>query len=142
MKVVKYNPLSDLHKVERDLDKFWENGWGLLPSHTDTTAMDMYEENGKLIAEVSLPNFKKDEVKVTTDEGVLEVSAEHQEKEEDKSKRRYYFHESSNRYLRRVTLPEDVKADKAEAVYKDGVLRISIPMSASIKKSVKTVPVK
>ena len=142
MQLVTYNPGRDLQKIERDLDKFWKNGWGILPSLSDTTSMDLYEQDGKLVAEVSLPNFKKDEVRVTTDEGVLEISAEHKEKQEDTAKRRYYFRESSNRYLRRVTLPENAKADKVEAEFKDGLLKISMPVATPAKIEAKTIPIK
>ena len=140
MQLVRFNPFRDLQKMERDLDKLWENGWGLLPSATEASAMDMYEADGKLVAEVSLPSFNKNEIKVTADGGVLEVLAEHQEKEETKGKRRYYFRESSNQYLRRVTLPEGVEADKAEASYENGLLKITMPMATP--KQAKTIALK
>lgn len=140
MQLVRYNPFRELQKMERDLDKLWENGWGMMPTLTEASAMDLYEENGNLVAEVNLPNFNKDEVKVTTDEGVLEISAEHKEEEEKKGKRRYYFRESSNSYFRRVALPEGVKADKAEANFKNGVLKITMPTTTP--KKAKTVAVK
>ena len=134
MQLVRYNPLRDLQKLESDLDKFWGGGWGSLPTITEAAPMDMYEEDGNLVSEVTLPGFTKDEIKVTTDEGVLEVSAEHKEKEEEKGKRRYYFRESSNQYLRRVSLPKGVKADKTEATFKDGVLKITMPATPATKE--------
>lgn len=139
MQLVRNNPFRELQRMERDLDKFWQNGWGLMPTFTDASAMDMYEENGKLIAEVNLPNFKKDEVNVTADKGVLEVSAEHKEKEEEKGKRRYFFRESSNQYFRRVALPEGVNANKAEASFKDGVMKVTMPLAATKKAKAVTV---
>jgi len=142
MQLVRYNPQRDIRKMERDLDKFWENGWDLSPDLIDSTTMDLYEEDGKLVAEVSLPNFKKDEIKVTTDDGVLEVSAEHKEKEEKTDKRRYYLRESSNQYLRRVNLPDGVKADKVEAEFKDGLLKVTMPSSTQTKIEARTVPIK
>ena len=142
MQIVRYDPFRELYKMENDLDKFWQSNWGLLPSLGEVSAMDLYEEDGKLIAEVSLPNFKKDEIKITSENGVLEVSAEHKEKKEDKTKRRYYFRESSNQYLRRVTLPDGVKADKVEAEFKNGVLKVSMPVSKTSKIESKAVPIK
>jgi len=142
MKLVTYDPVRDLQKMERDLGRLWDNGWGLLPSLADSNTMDLYKEGDKLVAEVSLPTFKKEEVKITTDDGVLEISAEHQEKEEDKGKRSYYFRESSNQYLRRVTLPEGAKTDKVEAEFKDGVLKVSMPSAKPAKIEAKAVPIK
>ena len=32
MDLVRYNPLRDLQRLERDLDKFWGSDWGLFPT--------------------------------------------------------------------------------------------------------------
>lgn len=127
MPLVRYSPLSELQKIENDFDKLWRGGPSLLSTFSEPATMDMYEEKGKLIAEFTLPNFKKDEINVNTDQGVLEVSAEHKEKNEDKGQRRYYYRESSDQYLRRVTLPDGVNTEKSEAHFKDGVLKITMP---------------
>lgn len=140
MQLVRYNPFRELQKLERDMNKFWGSGWGMLQAFAETSAMDFYEEDGNLVAEVSLHSFKKDEVKVTTDKGVLEVLSDHKEEEEKNGKRRYCFHESSNNYFRQVTLPEGVKVDKAEASFKVGSLKVTMPMITP--KKTKSVTVK
>lgn len=135
MKLTTYNPFSEIEKMEQDLNKLWSSGFGVMPTLDDTSAMDLYEENGKLVAEVSLPGYTKDEVKVNADEGVLEVTAVHKEKEEKQQKRRYFLHESRNHYFRRIALPNNVKADKANAEFKDGILKVTIPMTKAINKA-------
>lgn len=140
MQLIKYDPLHELQKMEHDMEKFWENGWSLPGLFVDNTPIDMYEEDGKLVAELSLPNFKKEEINVTADDGILEVSAEHKEKEEKKTKRRYLLRESSSQFLRRVALPEGAVGDEAEATMVNGKLTITMPMPS--KKPAKTVTVK
>lgn len=135
MQLVKYDPF-------KDLDKLWNDDWGVfqsLPSLTKMSSLDMYEESGNLIAEISLPNFSKKEIDIKTDNGVLQISAEHKEKQEQKDKRHYYVRESSDHFFRRVALPTEVEADKAQATLKEGTLRITMPMPP--KKNVKTVEV-
>jgi HSP20 family protein len=139
MQFVRYNPFDDLETLDQGIDKLWQN-WRLMPSLRESSPMDIYEENGNLVVKVTLPNFSKGEVKVSTDEGVLEISAEHTEKDEDKSKRRYLLRESSNRYLRHVTLPEGVKADKTKANFSNGTLTVLMPKQTP--KKVKAVEVK
>lgn len=139
MQLIKYNPIHELNRMERDMEKFWENGWSLPGLFTDSTAIDMYEEDGKLIAELALPHFKKDEVKITADNGILEISAEHTEKEEKKNKRRYLLREANSQFLRRVTLPEGAEGDKAEAHFSHGKLTISMPVTP--KEPAKTIPI-
>lgn len=140
MQIVKYNPFRELRKMERDLDNMWGNAWGMLRGAGDGATMDLYEEDGKLITEVSLPNYNKDEIKVIADRGVLEVTAEHSEEKEKKDKRHYYFQESSSQYFRRVKLPEGAETDKIDASFKDGVLRIEMPMETS--QETKTITIK
>ncbi len=142
MQLVPYNPIRDLRKLERELDSLWDSDWGFLPPPVDAASMDLYEEDGKLIAEASLPNFKKDEIKVTVEQGILEITAAHEAKEADKSKRHYYFHESNNRYLRRINLPHSAAVDKIDAEFKDGVLKVSIPSPKLAKSNVTSVPIK
>lgn len=140
MPLVRYNPMSELQRMENDLDKLWRSGPSLLSTFSEPATMDMYEENGKLVTEFTLPNFKKGEISVSTDQGVLEVSAEHKEKKENKDQRRYYYRESNDQYLRRVALPEGVNAQKSTANFKDGVLKITMPYSKP--KKAKEIAVK
>lgn len=134
MQLIKYNPFLELQEFDRDFDRLMENSWDLMPAFAKSTAMDMYEEGGNLVTEVTLPNFKKKEIKVTAKGGMLEVSAEHQQEAEKKTKRQYYFHETSNQYFRRVSLPKGAQTAKTTAEFKNGVLRVSIPMTAPTPK--------
>lgn len=131
MQLVRYNPFHELRKVEKDLGKLWENGLGLLPAFSELSIMDMYEEDHSLIAEVNLPDFKRDEIEVTVGKNVLEVTARHKAENESSTSRRYFFRESSNNYLRRVVLPEGVDTTKAEATFRDGKLQVIMPMIES-----------
>ncbi len=104
--------------------------------------MDMYEENGNVVAEFTMPNFTKKEISVTTENDMLEITAEHEEKDEEKKNRRYYRRESSNRFWRRVALPEGVKNDKIEANYSDGVLTVKMPIDKkAIAAKKRSVPI-
>jgi HSP20 family protein len=140
MQVVTYDPARDIRQLEQDVRQFWGGNLGLLPAIAGSPAMDMYEENGSLIAEVTMPNFTKDEITVDTDHGVLEIAAEHHERKEDKKQRHYFVRESSNQYMRRVSLPEEASADQAEASFENGKLKVIIPLAT--RKPNKPIPVK
>src|SRR5689334_649025 len=128
MQITNYSPVTDL---EKHIDKFWGSGWGMLPVPLDESAMDMYEENGKLVAEVKLPDYEKKEIEINTNSGFLEITAEHQEEKERKNKRQYFFKESSSQYFRRVKLPANAKAAETEASFRNGVLKVSMPLAQS-----------
>lgn len=130
MQIVKYDPFKELQKMEHDINTFWGNGWNLPPLLVENSAVDMYEEDGKLVTELHLPKFKKSEITINSDDGVIEVSAKHEDKEEKDSKRRYLMQESKSSYYRRIVLPEGAEGEKASAEYKDGTLKLTMPMVA------------
>lgn len=140
MQLVRYNPFNELQKMEHDINKFWQNDFSFPSVSLDQTAVDMYEEDGKLIAEMNLPQFKKEEVTVSSDNGMLEITARHQDKQEKSTKRRYLLKESSSEYYRRIALPEGADGEKAEANYKDGVLKVTMPME--MPKQPKAIDIK
>jgi HSP20 family protein len=134
------NPIKELRRIERDFDDFWNSGWGVFPQMTGAasmfSALDMYEEDGKLITEVSLPNYKKEEINVRADNGILEISASHKGSEEKNDKRNYYYKENSSKYMRRVMLPDGVRPDNVDATFKDGMLRVEMPIEMQQTKTI------
>lgn len=140
MQLVKRVPLRELRAMDRDLERLWEDDWGELPTIAESSTIDVYEENGNLIAKTNLPNFRRPDIKVKIDGKTLEITAEHKEQEEDKTQRRYFFRESSNRDVRRVSLPEAIRAEDVVANFKNGTLKVTMPKLTS--KLVKAVEVK
>jgi HSP20 family protein len=133
MQLIPYNPIRDLLQADKELGKLFGNGWTLPSLSTDESTVDLYTEDGKVIAEVALPNFNKEEVKVTADENGLTIVAEHEEKEENKDKRRYFLRESSRSYQRRISLPAGAETDEATASFEDGKLRVTMPLEEEKK---------
>ena len=90
--------------------------------------IDIYERDGKTVVEASLPGFKREEINVQLHEGVLSITAQHTEEEED-SQRNYYRRERrSGHLMRRIPLPASVREDQINAQFRDGVLRIELDM--------------
>lgn len=140
MAQVRFDPFREIQQIERDIDKYWEGGLQFVPTFTKPTSIDMYEEKGTLHIDVALPKFKKEEVKITTEEGFIEVSASHKEEREEKSGRHYYYRESDDNITRGITLPTGANLNKVDAFFKDGILNISMPLET--KKSIGTIEVK
>ncbi|PIN05313.1 hypothetical protein CDL12_22145 [Handroanthus impetiginosus] len=74
-----------------------------------------------------VPGLGKDDVKITVDDGVLNIRAERKEEEEEGSNDEFWSARSYGYYNSSVVLPEDAK---------DGVLNIVISKSEGVKKDV------
>jgi len=68
-------------------------------------------------------------------ENMLEISAEKKAEKEQKEQDFYRHERSFNRFYRAVRLPASVDESKAKATFNNGVLEISLPMTAKAKES-------
>jgi HSP20 family protein len=92
----------------------WPYGWG----------MTMEDKDKELLVRLELPGFEPAEVNVEVMPERLTVMAEHKElaeKDNEKTERAYAH------VKRVVTLPPDVDPEKAEALYRNGILEIRLP---------------
>ena len=131
MQLIRYNPVGDALGIEKELDKLLSGGWPALSIVAEDSAVDMYTEGNTLVAEVALPNFKKEDIKVTATNDRLEIAAEHTEKEEKNGKRTYLLHETSRSYLRRVGLPAGADTDEVTASFDNGKLVVTMPFTGT-----------
>ncbi len=103
--------------------------WGLGKTMAAPVS-DVYVEDNTLVVEAQLPNFEENEVDVQVHEGMLEVRAEHREKDKDKQQnRRYVVRESSSSFYRSIALPANAQEDNIDAHFDKGMLRVSVPLT-------------
>ena len=97
-------------------------------------AMDVYETENELVVESSLPGVKPDEVDISVVGNLLTIKAETKQEEAKEDKVKYHCRERRHGiYRRSVLLPMDVDANKAEAVFENGVLKLTLPRSEAHK---------
>ncbi|HEV2402832.1 MAG TPA: Hsp20/alpha crystallin family protein [Candidatus Saccharimonadales bacterium] len=127
------DPFAGLTSLHSQLDDMFSDMFTAPVAHSaalSMPALDVYSEDDKqLVAEVQAPGFAKDDVEVNVHNGVLEIKGEKHEKEEDKKgkKRSYMVRESHASFYRRLALPEYADADKVDAQFENGVLKVTVP---------------
>jgi len=127
MQLTPHDQVRELQRMESEFDMFVSSeDWHTSASGHDARSMNLYTEDGQLVAEFSLPQFKKSEVKATVGQDMLEVTASHQETTEDAHKH-YLHHETSSQYFRRLSLPSGADTVHMRASFKDGILRVTMP---------------
>lgn len=126
--------MEDFWNTDKFFDKSFFNG-ETLPAVNIKDTKNHYE------LEVAAPGFKKDDFKVTTENGLLTISAEtsSEKNEENNNYTRKEFSHSS--FTRTFSLPEDVQEDDVNAKYRDGVLTIDLKKSGKTPASKKEVKV-
>jgi HSP20 family protein len=102
--------------------------------------VDIDETEDAFVVKAELPGVEKDDVSVNIDNGVLTIKGEKKIETEDKKRHRVECAYGS--FVRSFTLPQEIKAEKIEAEYKNGVLNLTIPKSEEVKPKQIEVKVK
>lgn len=102
--------------------------------------VDITEDEKEYLIKTELPEVKKEEVKVSVENGRLSISGERKFEKEEKDKKYHRIERSYGSFLRSFTLPDTAKADQVVAEFKDGVLLVHVPKAA--KPAAKSVEVK
>jgi len=94
--------------------------------------VDITEDDKEYIIKTELPEVKKDDVKVSVENGLLTIVGERKfEKEENKKYHR--VERAYGRFMRSFVLPEGVDPDKVNAEFRDGVLKVHLAKSEQTK---------
>ncbi|KAJ0960759.1 hypothetical protein J5N97_001359 [Dioscorea zingiberensis] len=94
------------------------------------TPADVKDLPNALVFTVDMPGVKQGDIKVQVEDGnVLVISGERKRSaDEEKEKEGKYLRmeRRMGKFMRRFPLPENVKSDGITAVYKDGVLTVTV----------------
>ena len=101
--------------------------------------LELSETDREIRIAVELPGLKQNDVELSIADGVLTLRGEKKMEREDAE--RGYSERSYGRFERRIALPREVEADKANASFNDGVLLVTLPKSAAANENVHRIPI-
>ena len=94
---------------------------------------DITEDDKEYVIKAELPDVKKEDVKVTVENGVLTIAGERKFEKEEKGKKYHRVERAFGSFVRSFTLPDDADANKVNAEFKDGVLKVHVAKSEAAK---------
>ena len=90
-------------------------------------AVDIQETQAEYLIKVELPEIKKDDVKVTVEDGLLAIRGERKQEKEEKGKKFHRIERSYGTFLRTFSVPMDAEENKVAADFQEGILRVHLP---------------
>jgi len=117
-----------LANLQDELDRLFES-----PLQAWAPALDVHEDKDGYHIRVELPGMKREDIEVSLQNGALVISGERKTEEikegiEVHRQERYF-----GRFSRALTLPTAVAGDKVKALYKDGILTVTLPKAEEAK---------
>jgi len=104
-------------------------------------ATDISETDKEYLIRAALPAVKKEDVKVTYENGVLTLSGERRQEEEQKDEKFHRVESYYGNFSRTFALPDVIDEDAIKAESKDGVLTIHVPKAQAEAKKLTTIKV-
>nr|XP_010907278.2 26.5 kDa heat shock protein, mitochondrial [Elaeis guineensis] len=94
----------------------------------------------KLFFEV--PGLRKEDMRITVEDGFLVITGERKEEEEDDSDEEGgWYSKSYGYYNTSLLLPDDAKVEEIKAEVKDGILKVTIPRNEEKKRNIREVKI-
>jgi HSP20 family protein len=110
---------------------------------TSIPKVNIYETDAEFHVEMAAPGMSKDDFKVELDNNMLTISSQKESENVQDDKKNYQRREYSfQSFVRSFHLPDSAEAEKINAKYADGILKLIIPKKEEAKrKPVKTIKI-
>ena len=135
-------------EMNRLFDDFFK-GFGMKPFTEEMESLggfspqvDMTEDDKSVRVTAELPGMDEKDIEINLSRDTLTIKGEKKTESEKKDQEAYYMERSFGSFTRVLSMPADVDPEKAEAVFKKGVLNISLPKVIAEKKAQKKIRIK
>jgi len=117
-----------LSNLQDELDRLFESpltGWA--------PALDVHEDKDNFTIRVEVPGLKREDIAVSLQDDALVISGERKGEKISEGTEVHRQECFYGKFQRALALPAPVAADKVKAVYKDGVLTVTLPKAEEAK---------
>jgi HSP20 family protein len=95
--------------------------------------VDISQDDHEYLLKADLPEMKKEDVRVTVEDGMLSVSGERKGEKGDPKRKFHRTERFFGNFRRSFTLPDDADSTKVTAEFRDGVLKVHLPTTPTAR---------
>lgn len=140
MNLIKWDPFRELEDVSNRLNRVFGRPLARMEPNREMLAMadwtpsaDISETDTAYLIKAEIPGVKKEDVKVSIQNGMLTIQGERKMEKEEKDKKFHRIERSYGSFMRSFRVPEDADESAVKAEFKDGVLNVTLAKSAKAK---------
>lgn len=140
MKLVRWEPFRDTMSLRTAMDRLFEDSfvhpsrfWLEQGSGELSLDLDIYQTDEDVVVKAAIPGIKPEEVDISLTGDMLVMKGEHKEEQEVKEEDYLRKERRYGAFNRSIQIPVPVKSDKAEAVFENGVLTLTLPKAEEVK---------
>jgi HSP20 family protein len=139
MSIVRYDPFRDLRSLQEEVNRLFSTNLGRsfgdegIGRGAWNPSVDIYENKDQIVLEAELPGMSRDDFELTVENNVITLRGERQFEKKDEGDNYHRVERSYGSFTRSFTLPQTVSAEGANAEYRNGVLRVTLPKREDTK---------
>lgn len=148
MNLMKWDPFRELEDVSNRLNRMFgrspasaEPAHDMLATADWAPSVDISETDNAYVIKAEIPEVKKEDVKVTIQDGMLSIQGERKLEKEEKGKKFHRIERSYGSFIRNFRMPDDADEAGVKAEFKDGMINVTLPKSEKAKSKAITVSV-
>jgi HSP20 family protein len=89
--------------------------------------IDLEERDNEIVLTAELPGLRPEDIDLEIEGDTLTLRGEKKEDHEEREGERFFYERRYGSFVRRITLPQSVDSDQAEAHFEHGLLRVTMP---------------
>lgn len=136
MTLVKWKPMSGVPAFANNWDSMFSSLFDAIPTRfgyddeqTWSPRVHWREEADRYHVDVEVPGFRKSDIHLTFEKGILTLSGEKKAGEKEGDSRTRY----RSSFSRSLRLPDTINVDNIKAKVEDGILTVDLPKSEVVK---------
>ena len=145
MAMTRFDPFRDLAVLQDRMNRLFNDSFqgrsredDLMNRGSWTPAVDIYEVEGSLVLNAELPDLRREDIDVNIENNTLTIRGERKLGNDVKQENFHRIERAYGTFVRQFALPPTVDSAKVAAEYKNGVLRVTLPVRDEAKpRSVK-----
>jgi HSP20 family protein len=139
MSIVRYDPFRDLRTLQDEVNRLFSTN--LTRAFGDegiargawNPSVDIYENKDQIVLEAELPGMNREDFDLSVENNVITLRGERRFEKKDDGDNYHRVERSYGSFTRSFTLPQTVSAEGAQAEYRNGVLRVTLPKREEVK---------
>jgi HSP20 family protein len=143
MNLARWDPFRELEEMKERLDRTFggfrpgfprsERGREALTVPDWSPMVDITETDQEYLIKAEIPEVKREDVKVSVEDGVLTLQGERKQEKEEKGKKFHRVERFYGSFMRTFSVPDNVDEAKVKAEFKDGILNVHLPKTEMAK---------
>ena len=135
--LTRWDPFREMLSIRNTMDHMFDSALAGSPDRWQPMAwdlaLDVVESKDEFVVKASVPGINPDDLEITFNNNTLTIRGEIKEEKEVEEANYHLRERRYGSFARSLTLPAGIEANKIEANYEAGVLKLHLPKAEEIK---------